>query len=223
MPAPSNYEFTTEFKKIKIVYGVDYNLVYCYDDGVETESSMSTITNYITESDFVFTIVDRTIEYVFVNFDLNWSVVIGESSYLGNYDSLGYNSILGDNLGVVSGNGSLLDIVPLSLSGSGSVDCSSILSELNNLHEDIVSLDTKFSAVTVSLQSLSGNGCEFKHASEVLVNGRDTIYTVESSFFFLLDDNTYTVLYNLKSPTGETLNCPETLLTRYVEPVVTTP
>lgn len=71
------------------------------------------------------------------------------------------------------------------------------------------------------VSSLNGNGCEFKDGTEVNVNGRDIIYKVLSSIYYLLEDNSYTVLYSLQSPTGETLNCPEAYLTRYI-PVTTT-
>lgn len=70
--------------------------------------------------------------------------------------------------------------------------------------------------------SLNGNGCEFKDNTIVNVVGRDIQYTVLSSMYYLLEDNSYTVLYALQSPTGETLNCPESFCTRYVPPVTAT-
>lgn len=70
------------------------------------------------------------------------------------------------------------------------------------------------------IQSLNGNGCEFMDGSKVNVNGRSQVYTVEFSFFFLLDDATYTPLYSLKSDTGATLYAPETQCTLYVPTVV---
>lgn len=73
-----------------------------------------------------------------------------------------------------------------------------------------------------SSSSLNGNGCEFKDNTIVNVVGRDIQYTVLSSMYYLLEDNSYTVLYALQSPTGETLNCPESFCTRYVPPVTAT-
>lgn len=73
----------------------------------------------------------------------------------------------------------------------------------------------------ISASSLDGNGCEFKDNTIVNVVGRDIEYTVLSSMYYLLGDNSYTVLYVLQSPTGETLNCPESFCSRYVSPPTT--
>lgn len=71
----------------------------------------------------------------------------------------------------------------------------------------------------LAVNSLNGNGCEFKDGVQVNVTGRTGIFTVKNSTYFLLDDNTYTVLYELNSPNGGTVKVPETLCTLYVAPV----
>lgn len=93
--------------------------------------------------------------------------------------------------------------------------------EINNLHEDIVSLGTQLSTVTVPLQSLNGNGTEFKDGMVVNVLDRLDTFTVLRSYMSLVDSNSYTIAYDLESLTGLKVTCPESLLTLYVAPVVT--
>lgn len=96
----------------------------------------------------------------------------------------------------------------------------------DSLENGVSSLATSISNLTGiagdgSLNSLNGQGCEFKDGAKVLCEGRDTVYTVASSRYFLIDDTSYTALYSLTSPTGETLSAPEALLTRSVASVTT--
>lgn len=96
------------------------------------------------------------------------------------------------------------------------------LSELNNLHEDIVTLGNQLSGVTVPLQSLNGNGCEFIDGAKVTVLGREAvIYSVSRSYMGMTADNAYTAVYDLESTNGAKCTAPEALLTLYVAPVVT--
>lgn len=107
---------------------------------------------------------------------------------------------------------------------SPDIDFTPVLTSLNQIKDytdsvetQLLIIDNKVSATSGSIvgQSLNGIGCEFKDGVSVTVEGRITEYTVLRSFFFLLDDSSYTVLYDLTSPTGETLYAPESLLTRY--------
>lgn len=93
--------------------------------------------------------------------------------------------------------------------------------ELNNLHEDIVSLGAQLQTVTVPLQSLNGNGCEYMDNTMVTVYGRDTVYSVARSYMSMTDNNAYTAVYDLVSTTGAKLTVPESLLSLYVAPVIT--
>lgn len=93
--------------------------------------------------------------------------------------------------------------------------------ELNNLHEDIVSLGTQLSTVSVPLQSLNGNGSEYKDGVQVSVTGRSIPYTVSRSYMSLMNTDTYTIVYDLTSADGSKVTCPESFLTLYVAPVVT--
>lgn len=92
--------------------------------------------------------------------------------------------------------------------------------ELNNLHEDIVTLGSQLQTVTVPLQSLNGNGSEYMDNAMVTVYGRDTVYSVARSYMSMTDNNAYTAVYDLVSTTGAKLTVPESLLSLYVAPVV---
>ncbi|MDP3466021.1 MAG: hypothetical protein Q8R86_09665 [Sulfuricurvum sp.] len=93
--------------------------------------------------------------------------------------------------------------------------------ELNNLHEEVASLNSQLSTVLIPLQSLNGNGCEYMDGVSVNVYGRDTVYSVSRSYMSMTDDNAYTVVYDLVSTTGAKLTVPESLLSLYVAPIVT--
>lgn len=64
-----------------------------------------------------------------------------------------------------------------------------------------------------SLPSLNGNGSEFLDGDRVTVQFRDTVYTVDRSFFVLYSDNTYTTYYDLIGDNTSKLTCPQSLLT----------
>lgn len=80
----------------------------------------------------------------------------------------------------------------------------------------------------IVFQSLNGIGGEFLDGERVQVVSsknsgvltRDVIYSVKRSYHSLYADNAYVVLYDLESIEGYKLSCPETLLVRYVEPVI---
>jgi hypothetical protein len=103
------------------------------------------------------------------------------------------------------------------LNSVSGIDFSSIINHITSSKTEILN-NVPF--INLS-NSLNGVGCEFKDGSFVMVDGRDTVFEVKRSSFFLLEDKTYTALYDLESPTGETVSCPESLLTRYSVPVTT--
>lgn len=76
-------------------------------------------------------------------------------------------------------------------------------------------------ASTISAPSLNGNGSEYVDGTEVIVSGRDTIYTVKRSYMTIYADSGYTVHYDLEAANGSKLSTPEALLTKYTAPVTT--
>lgn len=74
---------------------------------------------------------------------------------------------------------------------------------------------------TVTLSSLNGNGGEYIDGVDVVVVGREPIYTVKRSYFALYQDNAYLVMYDVESTDGHKLTVPESLLTKYVAPTTT--
>ena len=64
--------------------------------------------------------------------------------------------------------------------------------------------------------SLNGNGSEFKDGTNVNVTGRSTVYTVDRSYMGLVNDNSYTALYDCSATTGEKITVPEALITLHV-------
>lgn len=75
-------------------------------------------------------------------------------------------------------------------------------------------------ASSVPLLTLNGNGSEYPDGTEVTVSGRTTVYSVVRSYMGLVQDNSYTVFYDLSSTNGSKLTVPEALLTQYVAPVI---
>ena len=64
--------------------------------------------------------------------------------------------------------------------------------------------------------SLNGNACQYIDGTSLNVLGRTQIYTVSRSFFGLVADNVYTVLYDLVSQNGEKITAPEALVSLYI-------
>ncbi len=66
--------------------------------------------------------------------------------------------------------------------------------------------------VVSPFSSLNGNNCEFLDGALVSVYGRSDNYIVDSSFYVLVNDNQYTVMYRLMN-NGSYTFVPESLLT----------
>lgn len=129
------------------------------------------------------------------------------------------SGLLDSSIGLSTGLHSHLDTLSTNFSsgleGLHTQISSFDLTELNNLHEDILTFGSQLSTVSVPLQSLNGNGCEYADGTEVTVFGRDGVYTVVRSFYALVEDNSYTVVYDLTSSFGLKCTVPESLLTLY--------
>lgn len=84
--------------------------------------------------------------------------------------------------------------------------------ELNNLHEDIVSLGTQLSTATVLLDSLNGSYESFPDGSVVQIYPSSRSYVVDSSFFFRNDSNQFLIMYWLIDETGKKVSVPHNFL-----------
>lgn len=140
-------------------------------------------------------------------------------------------------------NSALVDLTTVITSINSLSDKFSLLdmTELNNIHEDIIGLNASLSGLSVDLSpvtttlgniqasisalsplsfpSLNGIGSEFIDGTEVTVDGRSITYTVNRSYMGLVQDNSYTTFYDLDSLNGSKLTAPEALLTQYVVPL----
>lgn len=98
----------------------------------------------------------------------------------------------------------------------------------NTYFYDLESVKGYFGITCPILPTLNGIGGEYLDGETVQVVSaknsgiltRNVIYTVTRSYHSLYADNAYVVMYDLDSIEGYKLTCPETLLVRYVEPVI---
>lgn len=226
--------FPTNVKQKNIMYDFSNSTVYVGWDGGGNSETLSNLSAYLTVSGNTVTILDDKINYYFQNGGMQ-SINVDGVQYSSSYNTDGYSEFTPTHKFLLTGNnggvtclysvlGMALDYSGLS-SGGSSVDLTqyflkSALPDGYGFTPEGVFIHPMCPELPAVI-SLNGVGCEFMDGVKVNVNGRETVYSVVRSSFFLLDDATYTVLYELSSPTGETLNCPETLLSRYVP--VTTP
>lgn len=203
-----NYTFPTDAKRkvIRIdLASVSYEVGY--EGAVDVSYDATSLSTFFSLVDGEITIVDDSIDYVVypsgVNINIDGSVY--PDSWIG---SMSLNLTGTQKFFVVKTSSSLVfHSVSQFLSDFGTVLPPVVLEPLN---------------------SLNGNGAEFLDGETVNVVSsknnsiitRDVVYSVVRSYYSLYSDNAYIVIYDLESIEGYKLSCPETLLVRYVEPVI---